>query len=166
MVERGIQLTKWEKNTQPEGPFAALSCPFPVLLSCQSCLRKQYKMFVKPMCKLHNLQFWGNSWKVIQEKNTSLLKSLCYFIIRGGRFTLTWQRWVIILVPFLRWIILSGKTAKHYQLWFRQLSLDESGCRNTSSFREARNLPAIKGRTLQNTQGIRLPACLQKSVHH
>lgn len=77
--------------------------------------------------------------------------------------TTTWHRWIIILISFPRWIIFSVKTAKHYQLLFRQPSRDESGCRSTSSLREAGNLPMIKGRSLQNAREIRLPACLQKS---
>lgn len=72
-----------------------------------------------------------------------------------------WHRWVMILISFPRWII-SVKTAKHYQLLFRQPRCDESGCRITSRFREAGNLLMIKGRSLQNVRERRLPACLQK----
>lgn len=155
---------QWEKNRARRTPYCSvLSSPHCLTLSITP--ERQYRMFVAPMYKpltvlRHLLQ------EVMQRKNTSLLKFLRYFIVREGRFTLTWHRWLIVLIPFPRWIILSGKTAKHYQLWFRQPSWDESGCRNTSSFREAGNLPMIKGRSLQNTQEIRLPVCLQKSVHH
>lgn len=85
------------------------------------------------------------------------------FHVNQRQPTATWHRWVIILISFPRWIIFSVKTAKHYQLLFRQPSHDESGCRSTSSLREAGNLSMIKGRSLQNIREIRLPACLQKS---
>ena len=60
-MERGIQLMKQEKNTLPEGPFGALSCPFPVASPCQSCLRRQYQLFLAHMYKPRNWWFSGNS---------------------------------------------------------------------------------------------------------
>lgn len=105
-------------------------------------------------------------WKVIERTlHYSVLQCTKRrkFHVNQHQPTTTWHRWVIILISFPRWIIFSVKTAKHYQLLFRQPSCDESGCRSTSSLREAGNLPMIKGRSLQNEREIRLPACLQKS---